>query len=84
MTGVVTVERKPLSIAKPISIPVTVLVADLVFRNVFTPPLSKYASYASAPFLAIIPGVAIVLLVLGFNLIGDGLREALDPRLRDR
>jgi peptide/nickel transport system permease protein len=38
----------------------------------------------SAPFLAIIPGIAIVLLVLGFNLIGDGLREALDPKLRGR
>jgi peptide/nickel transport system permease protein len=38
----------------------------------------------AAPFLAIIPGLAIVLLVLGFNLIGDGLREALDPKLRDR
>jgi peptide/nickel transport system permease protein len=38
----------------------------------------------AAPFLAIIPGVAIVLSVLGFNLIGDGLREALDPKLRDR
>ena len=38
----------------------------------------------AAPFLAIIPGIAIVLSVLGFNLIGDGLREALDPRLRDR
>jgi peptide/nickel transport system permease protein len=38
----------------------------------------------SAPFLAIIPGLAIVLLVLGFNLIGDGLREALDPKLRGR
>ena len=38
----------------------------------------------SAPFLAIAPGVAIVLLVLGFNLIGDGLREALDPKLRGR
>jgi peptide/nickel transport system permease protein len=38
----------------------------------------------SAPHLAIIPGVAIVLLVLGFNLIGDGLREALDPKLRGR
>jgi len=36
----------------------------------------------SAPFLAIAPGIAIVLLVLGFNLIGDGLREALDPKLR--
>jgi peptide/nickel transport system permease protein len=37
-----------------------------------------------APFLAIIPGVAIILSVLGFNLIGDGLREALDPKLRGR
>ncbi|MGH3012240.1 MAG: ABC transporter permease [Gaiellaceae bacterium] len=38
----------------------------------------------TAPYLAIIPGVAIVLSVLGFNLIGDGLREALDPKLRGR
>ena len=33
----------------------------------------------TAPHLAIIPGVAIIISVLGFNLIGDGLREALDP-----
>jgi peptide/nickel transport system permease protein len=38
----------------------------------------------TAPFLAIFPGVAIVVSVLGFNLIGDGLREALDPKLRGR
>ena len=38
----------------------------------------------TAPFLAIVPGIAIVLSVLGFNLIGDGLREALDPKLRGR
>ena len=38
----------------------------------------------SAPFLAIFPGVAIVIVVMGFNLIGDGLREALDPKLRGR
>ena len=38
----------------------------------------------TAPFLAIFPGVAIVVSVLGFNLIGDGLREALDPKLRAR
>ena len=37
-----------------------------------------------APFLALIPGAAIVVSVLGFNLIGDGLREALDPKLRGR
>ena len=38
----------------------------------------------SAPHLALIPGAAIVVSVLGFNLIGDGLREALDPRFRGR
>jgi peptide/nickel transport system permease protein len=38
----------------------------------------------SAPHLALIPGIAIVISVLGFNLIGDGLREALDPKFRGR
>jgi peptide/nickel transport system permease protein len=35
-----------------------------------------------APFLAIFPGVAITVSVLGLNLLGDGLRDRLDPRLR--
>ncbi|MFQ5623859.1 MAG: ABC transporter permease [Paracoccaceae bacterium] len=35
-----------------------------------------------APHLAIFPGMAIVLTVLGLNLMGDGLRDVLDPRLR--
>ncbi|HVL89018.1 MAG TPA: ABC transporter permease [Actinomycetota bacterium] len=35
-----------------------------------------------APHLALFPGAAIVLSVLGFNLVGDALREALDPKLR--
>ena len=39
---------------------------------------------AAAPYLAIIPGLAIVVSVLGFNLIGDGLREAMDPKMRGR
>jgi peptide/nickel transport system permease protein/oligopeptide transport system permease protein len=34
------------------------------------------------PMLSIAPGIAIVLVVLAFNLVGDGLRDALDPRLR--
>ena len=47
--------------------------------------LTDVNSYLNvAPFLAIIPGLAIVVSVLGFNLIGDGLREALDPKLRTR
>jgi peptide/nickel transport system permease protein len=35
-----------------------------------------------APHLALVPGVAIILTVLGLNLLGDGLRDYLDPRLR--
>ena len=47
--------------------------------------LANVNEYLSVgPFLAIIPGIAIVISVLGFNLIGDGLREALDPKLRAR
>jgi peptide/nickel transport system permease protein len=41
---------------------------------------SQYAE--SAPWLAIYPGIAITLAVFGFNLFGDSLRDALDPRLR--
>jgi peptide/nickel transport system permease protein len=40
--------------------------------------------FQTGPHLALAPGVAIVISVLGFNLIGDGLREALDPKLRGR
>jgi peptide/nickel transport system permease protein len=36
----------------------------------------------NAPWMAIWPGLAIFLLVLSFNLLGDGLRDALDPRQR--
>lgn len=38
----------------------------------------------TAPFLIFIPGVAIALVVLGFNLLGDGLQDALNPRLNRR
>lgn len=37
-----------------------------------------------APRLEVFPGVAIALAVLGFNLLGDGLRDRFDPRLEDR
>jgi peptide/nickel transport system permease protein len=36
----------------------------------------------NAPSLAISPGIAILLLVIGLNMMGDGLRDAMDPRLR--
>lgn len=38
----------------------------------------------SAPHLVFFPGLAIMLVVLGFNLLGDGLRDALDPRMKNR
>lgn len=37
-----------------------------------------------APWIATFPGLAISLTILGYNLLGDGLRDALDPRLRGR
>jgi peptide/nickel transport system permease protein len=41
-----------------------------------------YRYLTDAAYLAFFPGIAIVLAVLGFNLLGDGMREALDPKLR--
>lgn len=41
-----------------------------------------YSYIYDAPLFALAPGVAIILLVLAFNIFGDGLRDALDPRLR--
>lgn len=43
-----------------------------------------YKYLMQAPWLAIIPGVCIIILVIAFNVIGDGLRDALDPRLRGK
>jgi peptide/nickel transport system permease protein len=37
----------------------------------------------TAPHVATFPGLAIMLVVMGFNLFGDGLRDSLDPRLKD-
>ena len=53
------------------------------------PPLAEWGSMVglernqmfSAPHLILFPGIAITLTVLAFNLLGDGLRDALDPRL---
>lgn len=55
------------------------------------PPTAEWGSMLSAernqlftaPHLVFFPGLAIMLNVLGFNLLGDGLRDALDPRLRN-
>jgi peptide/nickel transport system permease protein len=55
------------------------------------PPIPSWGSIISsgrsyirlAPWNSTFPGVAIMLTVLGFNLLGDGLRDALDPRLKN-
>lgn len=39
--------------------------------------------FATAPWTVIFPGGAIMLLVIGFNLLGDGLRDVLDPKMRN-
>ena len=36
----------------------------------------------SSPYLTIIPGLCIMVVVLALNLLGDGLRDALDPKLK--
>jgi len=44
--------------------------------------ISESRSYIStAPWVAICPGLAMVVTVLGFNLFGGGLRDVLDPRM---
>ena len=66
--------------------------ASLSFLGVgIIPPTSSWGAMVNAgfsrlydaPLFALAPGVAIILLVLAFNVFGDGLRDALDPRLRN-
>ena len=40
--------------------------------------------FLSAPWLVAFPGAAILLTSLAFNLVGDGMRDALDPQMRGR
>jgi len=44
----------------------------------------EYKNVFNAPHLTFFPGIALMLVVLSFNLLGDGLRDALDPRLAQR
>lgn len=43
-----------------------------------------FAELLHHPMLSIAPGICVMLVVLAFNIVGDGLRDALDPRLRSR
>ncbi|MDD8021725.1 MAG: ABC transporter permease [Paracoccaceae bacterium] len=80
----------------PIIVAATLTVARAILLEAYIsflgygiqPPLPSWGNMlngaqqylASAPWLAIVPGVAITIAVTGFNLIGDGLRDALDSR----
>jgi peptide/nickel transport system permease protein len=65
--------------------------ASLSFLGIgITPPGAAWGSMVNDgyrdlltnPMLSVAPGLAIMLVVFGFNMVGDGLRDALDPRLR--
>ncbi|MCL4514274.1 MAG: ABC transporter permease [Firmicutes bacterium] len=83
----------PIIISVTLGIPGAIMAeAGLSFLGLGAqPPLSSWgqmiafgkAWMRSAPWLSIYPGLAIMITVLAFNLFGDGLRDALDPRLKD-
>jgi peptide/nickel transport system permease protein len=82
----------PLIVQASLSLSLAVLSeASLSFLGLGTqPPDPSWGTMVNAgqrmiefsPWLALFSGAAIMLLVLAFNLLGDGLRDALDPRLR--
>lgn len=82
----------PLLVMITIGLGATILAeAGLSFLGIgITPPTPAwggmvndgYKFLMTSPVLAISPGVAIMLVVFGFNMLGDGLRDALDPKLR--
>lgn len=82
----------PLLVMVTIGIGAVILAeAGLSFLGIgITPPTATwggmvndgYKFLTTHPVLSISPGVAIMLIVFGFNMLGDGLRDALDPKLR--
>ena len=87
------------NIVAPVIIMSTLMMADAILIEATLsflgmgaqPPIPSWGSILSAgrahmrlaPWETIFPGIAIMLTVLGFNLLGDGLRDALDPRLKN-
>jgi peptide/nickel transport system permease protein len=82
----------PLIVMSTIAIGMTILAeAGLSYLGIgITEPTIAWGSLVNVgqrfllnyPLLSIAPGTAIMLVVFGFNMVGDGLRDALDPRLR--
>jgi peptide/nickel transport system permease protein len=84
----------PLIVQTSLLIPAAIMTtASLAFLGLgVTPPTAEWGSMLQnslswarmAPHVMIFPGLALMLVVFGFNVFGDGLRDALDPRLRER
>jgi peptide/nickel transport system permease protein len=84
----------PLIVQASVSLAFAILIeASLSYVGLGTQPpdpswgtmLNEGRTYLeTAPWMSIFPGLAIMLAVLGFNLLGDGLRDVLDPQLRGR
>jgi peptide/nickel transport system permease protein len=84
----------PLLVQVSLSVAASVLTASgLSFLGLGPPPptpewgemLSAARSHVrTSPHLVLVPGGALMLVTLGFNLLGDGLRDVLDPRMRGR
>ncbi len=82
----------PLLVQTTVSLSTAILTeAALSFLGLGTqPPTASWGLMLSTarqymlidPWIAVLPGIAIAVTVLGFNLLGDGLRDVLDPRIR--
>lgn len=87
------------NIVAPVIVMSTMMMADAILIEATLsflgmgaqPPIPSWGSILAsgrtylrlALWVTLFPGIAIMLTVLGFNLLGDGLRDALDPRLRN-
>ena len=84
----------PLLIAETLAVPgyiFTEAILSFIGLGVNTPIPSwgsmindGYAGLRSNPHLVLVPGIALTLLTLAFNFMGDGLRDAFDPKMRGR
>ena len=84
----------PITVLIALTIPTTILLeASLSYLGAGVPPnIPSWGNmiedgtrnYRTAPWIVIFPGLAIFFTVFGFNLLGDGLRDALDPRKRSK
>jgi ABC-type dipeptide/oligopeptide/nickel transport system permease subunit len=91
-SGILPLALTPLTVQGTLGIATAILeAAALSFLGLGAqPPMAEWGSMLgaernqvfTAPHLVFFPGVMIMLTVLAFNLLGDGLRDALDPRLR--